>query len=310
MWEPSTRIPLIIAGVPGTPTGESCDHPVSLIDIYPTFNDLCGLNKNPNQQGNGYELEGHSLCPLLLNPSKGEWTGPDVAITTIPGKNHMQHQVYEGSLYPHFSVRSKRYRYSLTSNGGEELYDHQTDPLEWKNLAQDPDHHVIKESLKAQLIELRDGNRWRSLQSLDSWQLPPESNLVQERGGLIRLSGKKGFEMATAEKFEHFELEFDAKARDGNVFSISYRGAAGHRISMPVSDSPEAEHSKFQAGQWNRYRIRVHNKRHQLWINNRFVSDFLNKEDITDKMRAERICIHYAAGLGSLDIRNTRIRKL
>lgn len=122
LWEPSTRIPLIISGVPGSAKGKTSSHPVSLIDIYPTFNDLCGLDRNPNKNGNGYELEGHSLLPLLKNPKKGKWTGPDVAITTIPGKNHMQHRVYEGTLYPHFSVRSERYRYSLTSEGDEDRY--------------------------------------------------------------------------------------------------------------------------------------------------------------------------------------------
>ena len=86
LWEPSTRIPLIVSGVPGAVQGAECDHPVSLIDIYPTFNDLLGLNPNPNTEGNGYELEGHSLVPFLKDPEHGTWSGPDVAITTIPGK--------------------------------------------------------------------------------------------------------------------------------------------------------------------------------------------------------------------------------
>ena len=101
LWEPSTRVPLIIAG------------------------------------------EGHSLVPIIMDPESANWEGPDVAITSIPGKNHSQHKIYDGSLFPHFSVRDKRWRYSLTSNGGEELYDHKNDPFEWVNLSNDPDYLFI-----------------------------------------------------------------------------------------------------------------------------------------------------------------------
>ena len=123
LWEPSTRIPLIVAGVEVSAMVTNCDNPVSMIDSYPTFNELLELNRTPNSDTNGYELEGHSLLPLIRDPENGEWSGPDVAITTIPGKNHMQHRIYEGTLYPHFSVRGKRWRYSLASNEEEELYD-------------------------------------------------------------------------------------------------------------------------------------------------------------------------------------------
>jgi hypothetical protein len=42
------------------------------------------------------------------------------ALTTMGYKNH--------------SVRSDRYRYNVWSDGTEELYDHQNDPMEWNNL--------------------------------------------------------------------------------------------------------------------------------------------------------------------------------
>ena len=53
-----------------------------------------------------------------------------------------------------FSVRSKRYRYSLGEKGGEELYDHQSDPWEWNNLAKNPEYTEVKQKLKAELLEL------------------------------------------------------------------------------------------------------------------------------------------------------------
>jgi len=206
LWEPSTRIPLIVANVPGSVEGATCDQPVSLIDIYPTFNDLLGLDKNPNGGGNGYDLEGHSLVPLLMNPENGRWSGPDVAITTIPGKNHMLHQVYEGSLFPHFSVRGDRHRYSLSSNGGEELYDHYNDPYEWRNLAHDPEYAFIKATLKEQLIDLRDGDRWESLEGLSSWSMPSGIGEYSQRQSEIRLSGSSAFDLASVENYENFVL--------------------------------------------------------------------------------------------------------
>jgi arylsulfatase A-like enzyme len=45
------------------------------------------------------------------------------------------------------AVRSDRYRYIRYRDGGEELYDHQTDPHEWNNLAASEDHAAIKKKL-------------------------------------------------------------------------------------------------------------------------------------------------------------------
>ena len=305
LWEPSTRIPLIISGVPGAAQGAECDHPVSLIDIYPTFNELLGLNANPNAEGNGYELEGHSLMPFLKDPENGKWNGPDAAISTIPGKNHMLHRVYEGSLYPHFSVRSKNWRYSLASTGEEELYNHSEDPFEWKNLANDPEHAFIKASLKAQLIELRDGDRWESLEQLSAWTMPTGIGEYSQRRGEIRLSGSGSFELATIDNYEHFEFEADVRTSADNTFRISYRGSSGNGTSTPVAESNEAAWSKFKNGEWNRYRIRVHNGRHQLWINNRYVSDYVEK----DSASGGPIRILFNGG-GDVRIRAARVRVL
>jgi hypothetical protein len=243
--------------------------------------------------------------PFLKNPESGTWNGPDVAISTIPGKNHMLHQVYEGSLYPHFSVRSKDWRYSLASTGEEELYNNVDDPFEWKNLAHDPAHSIIKASLKAQLIELREGDRWDSLESLASWTMPSGIGEYSQRRGEIRLSGSGSFELATLDDYEHFELEVDVRAQADNAFRIAYRGSSGNGVSTPTADSDEASWSKLQNGEWNRYRIRVHNGRHQLWINNRYVSDYV--ED--DSAEAGPIRILFNGG-GDLRLRSARVRAL
>ena len=170
LWDSGTRIPLIIAGLEGMPEGVACHQPVSLIDVYPTFNDLCGLPNNPNKDRSGYPLEGHSLKPLMLDP-KGDWAGPEVAISALPGKDHSQHREHLGTLFPHFSVRAQDWRYSLTSDGQEELYHYPNDPNEFTNLAGSPEFAEIKAKLRKQLIALRDGDAWEDFEALPSEEL-------------------------------------------------------------------------------------------------------------------------------------------
>ena len=306
LWEPSTHIPLIVAGVPGAPEGVVSDHPVSLIDMYPTFNELCDLSKHPNEGGNEYEIEGHSLVPLIKDPGAGTWNGPDVAITALPGKDHMLHTVYEGSLYPHFSVRSKRWRYSLTSNGGEELYDHNNDPLESHNLARNPEYAFVKSGLKAQLIELRDGDKWESLNRLESWTMPSGMGEGSQKGEGIRLSGGASFQLSTVRDYENFEFEADMKTMNDNTVRVTYRDSSRTGFPTPVVGQDSADFAHFQNGEWNRYRVRVHNDRHQVWINNRVVSDL----KIPSQATAGAVRITYPGGNRHLHLRNARIREL
>jgi arylsulfatase A-like enzyme len=113
LWDPSTRVPLIFAG-PGVKPGQRSRRPVELLDIYPTLIDLCGLPAKD-------DLEGHSLQPLLEDAdAPREWP----AITTHNQGNH--------------GIRTERWRYIRYADGSEELYDTQTDPHEWRNLAADP----------------------------------------------------------------------------------------------------------------------------------------------------------------------------
>jgi arylsulfatase A-like enzyme len=96
------------------------------MDIYPTLADLCGLPI-------GDHLSGKSLRPLLEDP-ESEWDR--AAITTHGRNNH--------------GIRSERYRYIRYSDGTEELYDHENDPMEWTNLAGSPEHAAtIKELAKS-----------------------------------------------------------------------------------------------------------------------------------------------------------------
>ena len=54
----------------------------------------------------------------------------------------------------HFTVRDNRWRYTLSSTGEEELYDHQADPHEWRNLANQPGLSDTKTRLHKHLRRL------------------------------------------------------------------------------------------------------------------------------------------------------------
>lgn len=123
LWEEATHNQLMFVAPGVTKPGGRCDAPVSLLDIYPTLVDLCGLPKNDT-------LEGVSLVSLLKDPN-AKWERP--ALTTHGRNNH--------------SVRSKHWRYIRYSDGTEELYDHRTDPMEWTNLAKDSKHADVRKRL-------------------------------------------------------------------------------------------------------------------------------------------------------------------
>lgn len=123
IWEESTRIPFIVVAPGVTTPGSQTDRAVSLMDLYPTLTALAGL-ETPGH------VEGASLVPLLRDQD-APWE--HVALSTFGFMNH--------------AVRSDRYRYIRYSDGSEELYDHETDPQEWINLAADPDFSDIKSGL-------------------------------------------------------------------------------------------------------------------------------------------------------------------
>jgi arylsulfatase A-like enzyme len=99
---------------------------VGLIDLYPTLLELCGLPARS-------DLDGESLVGSLKEP--GRPTQPEV--TTFD--------------YGNYSVGDARWRLIRYRDGSEELYDHEVDPHEWRNLAGEARTDDIRRQLAARL---------------------------------------------------------------------------------------------------------------------------------------------------------------
>ncbi len=131
-WRACARVPLMICvpkgaqGLPeGTRAGAVCERPVSLVDLFQTLTDLCGLPNKPTAMG-------HSLVPLLRDPFS-PW--PHAAITQLDQPES-------------YAVSTEHWRYIHYQGGDEELYDIANDPYEWTNLA-------AKSDFRAKLVEMR-----------------------------------------------------------------------------------------------------------------------------------------------------------
>jgi len=150
-WEESTHIPFIIKA-PGIKAGETVDHPVSLIDLFPTLTELCGLKGDNRKNESGGQIDGYSLLPFLNDPETSNWDGPVGALSVVGvglNKEDVMKQTY--------SYRTRDWRYILYMDGTEELYDHQNDPYEWKNLAGELNYQAKKQALQNDMLEIIKG---------------------------------------------------------------------------------------------------------------------------------------------------------
>ncbi|MDE0860374.1 MAG: sulfatase [Akkermansiaceae bacterium] len=125
LWERTSNVPFIWAG-PGVKKGAVTDVTASLIDMYPTFVEMCGLPK-PHQR-----LEGTSLSSTLEKPEVAK-----------------DRDVYLPYMAPgEYAIINKDWRYITYGKDGEELYDLKVDPNEWNNLANDSKYDETRKLLQ------------------------------------------------------------------------------------------------------------------------------------------------------------------
>ena len=135
-WEESTRVPMSIRAPGISKPNSKVEHPVSLIDIYPTLIDLAGFDNKTIKNEKGKSLDGHSLKPFLENPSTKKWNGPKGALSVVYSSDKNKNN----TANHHYSLRTKDWRYIIYNSGNEELYNNSSDPKEWNNLLYNKTH--------------------------------------------------------------------------------------------------------------------------------------------------------------------------
>lgn len=143
LFEQSARVPMIIVAPDQKSRGIASPRTVELVDLYPTLADLAGLTP-PD------DLEGTSLKMLLDDP-EAPWERPAFTEVTRPNRKGV-------------SVRTERWRYNLWDGGasGSELYDHENDPGEFTNLAQDSAYTDVMTELREHI-----DRNWPNLASVE-----------------------------------------------------------------------------------------------------------------------------------------------
>jgi iduronate 2-sulfatase len=142
-FEIATRVPLIIRQPGNANTGVTSKAIVELVDLFPTLSELCGLQPLKH-------WEGKSMVPVLKD---SELAGKDAAFSQYLRTG------------PHTamgrSIRTQRWRYTEWHKPkgdfvGAELYDHDHDPDETKNLATLPEHKATVSELSQRLKKTRE----------------------------------------------------------------------------------------------------------------------------------------------------------
>jgi uncharacterized sulfatase len=136
LFENSANVPLIVADPRKTSGGSRCRAIAEYVDVYPTLAELCGL---PAPQG----LAGESLARFLDNPG-ATWDRPARTVMLRNG-------------YLARTVRTARWRYTEWDEGrrGAELYDHDRDHGEDRNLAAESKYKNTIAELKRRLLPPR-----------------------------------------------------------------------------------------------------------------------------------------------------------
>ena len=156
-FEQATRTPLIIAA-PGIKATTS-NSPSEFVDVFPTICDLAGVNIPET-------LDGKSLKPLMNKSAKSV---KEYSISQYPRsgtKSETERQGYASSKVMGYSLRDKRYRYTIWMTNdfrssqpfnadlivGTELYDYDKDPNETVNVVDDASYKSVTKDLKAKML--------------------------------------------------------------------------------------------------------------------------------------------------------------
>jgi len=161
-YDSFARVPFIVSW-PGHITPRTSDCLTELVDVMPSILDLAGVEIP-------FGVQGHSLAPLLLNQDytpkefvvieSGEaGNPPKVSDIKRRPSGPWDDSCFVWCAYREAwlgrgkSIRTRRWKLNVYTNGEGELYDMEEDPDELHNLFDDPEHLPITHKLRADLLD-------------------------------------------------------------------------------------------------------------------------------------------------------------
>jgi len=141
VYDEIARVPLIVRWPGSAPAGAVSSHPVSHIDLVPTFLEFFGVEAPP-------VLQGASLLPVVREPERRLH---EVVFIEF-NRYEIDHDGY-GAFAPLRCAVDDRFKLSINLLETDELYDRATDSSETKNLIADPTSGAARNRLHDALLE-------------------------------------------------------------------------------------------------------------------------------------------------------------
>jgi choline-sulfatase len=170
-YEWSSRVPLIVRLPDGRGAGARRDEPVNLVDLLPTLLDLAGYPEKAR-----LEMNGSSLLGLI--------DGDEESDRVTFSEYHSQ-----GSHAPCFMVREGKYKFITIHGHDRQLFNLESDPGEWCNLAGRHEYADLERRLEGLILSqfdpeaIKEGvsvsmrRRWLVKKAMDitstSWNVEP-----------------------------------------------------------------------------------------------------------------------------------------
>lgn len=191
----AARIPMIVK-YPGCQKNTTCNTPVSLIDIMPTFLEFAGIDT-------GEDYSGESLFGILDGKS-----GRD----TIFGQ-------YEKEGYASYMMLNEKYKYIYSAPDNKEfLFDLIVDTEETRNKANNPLYYEKTKEMREKTIKYFKEEGYTAPFEGDGWKIYPEKEMPSDPDAYLlfqdpvgSIPHKPGYETDSNSK-KHFKFQwYDAK---------------------------------------------------------------------------------------------------
>ena len=165
MYEAAAAVPLVAAG-PEIPEGKVVEQPVSLVDCYPAILQAVGVKR---QEADG-DLPGASLWDIAAGGGRSR----DEPVFSE------YHAIY--STHAQYMLRDSRYKYVYHAGGyPPQLFDMRNDPLEQRDLGQDPIFRETVSGFESRLREILDPEEVDRLAKAD------QQSRLRARGGVEKI---------------------------------------------------------------------------------------------------------------------------